>query len=261
MDNSVAHKMSPPSALHAATELPRVIQEIAALGLSASWLKKAPRGDGHGVMVLPGFLSSDNANRALIRFLEFLGYEVAGWGQGTNLGPHLEVVENLQTNFEDLAKRSGGKLSLIGHSLGGIYARELARNFPDQVRQVITLGSPFGEGREYATVTGKWYDKLNPDSDELLSRIEEKRLLAEVPPVPTTSVYTRTDGIVSWELSVQQNGHERSENVEVMGSHCGMALNASVWSLLADRLSQQADNWQPFARNTRWRQLLYPRGV
>lgn len=261
MSHSVDHKMSPPSLLHALTEAPRVIQEIGLLYASDRWLKKAPKGDGHGVMLLPGFLSSDKDNRALIAYLNFLGYQATGWGLDTNLGPHLETVEHLQKNFEQHYESSGGKLTLIGHSLGGVYARELARNFPDMVRQVITLGTPFGEGREHATITAKLYKKLNPESDQVLERIEEKKLLAIVPPVPTSSVYSRTDGIVSWELSVQLKGHEQSENIEVLGSHCGMALNPTVWLLLADRLQQDDGDWRPFSRNEGWRRWLYPRGV
>jgi pimeloyl-ACP methyl ester carboxylesterase len=260
MSNSVAHKISPPNFFHAITEGPRVVHEIALLYASQHWLRKAEKGDGHGVMLLPGFLSSDKDNRALIRYLRFLGYKARGWGMKTNLGPHVEVLEHLQRNFEKLHKDSGAKISLIGHSLGGVYAREIARNFPDQVRQVITLGSPFGEGREYATVTGKLYQRLNPDSDDVIGRIEDKKLLSAVPPVPTTSVYTRSDGIVSWELSVQRNGHAKSENIEVLGSHCGLALNPSVWMLLADRLAQAEDQWRPFTPHG-WRQWVYPRGI
>ena len=138
----------PPSALLALTEAHRAFAEIFSLNITRRALGRiAPQGDGHPVMVLPGFMGGDGYNAALRRYLSKLNYGVHGWGMGRNLGPREGVLEGLEERIHDLAERYEGPVSLVGHSLGGIFARELAREFPDKVRQVISLGSPFGEGR------------------------------------------------------------------------------------------------------------------
>lgn len=243
----------PPHALLALTEAHRAIVEMLSLGLSSKVLDKAPRGDGHPVMILPGFLGADGYNTRLRRYLTRLGYAVHGWGLGRNLGPREGVLEGLQERICSLSDRYGGPVSLVGHSLGGIFARELAREFPDRVRQVISLGSPFGEGRLTASYPSRLFMALNP-IDEL--PVEERNLHV-APPVPTTAIYSRGDGVVNWQTTLQRDGHEYSESIEVRGSHCGMTLNPTVWFLVADRLAQEHGSWQPFQRRS-WAGLLYP---
>jgi pimeloyl-ACP methyl ester carboxylesterase len=252
---AAAPYVPPPSPLLALTELHRVAIEVVSLQLSSSLLERAPKGDGHPVMVLPGFMGSDTYNASLRRFLASLGYAVHGWGLGQNLGPRDGALEKLAERLEDLADRYGSKLSLVGHSLGGIFARELAREFPDRVRQVISLGSPFGVGRRTGSYPARLFARLNPR--ETLT-VEENRLHL-APPVPTTAVYSRGDGIVNWRTSRQSpvHGHVHSENIEVYGSHCGMTLNPTIWYLVADRLAQPELSWRPF-RLRSWSRLLYP---
>ena len=132
----------PPHALLALTEAHRAVVEVVTLGLSRRLLERAPRGDGHPVMVLPGFLGADGYNAGFRRYLTRLGYAVHGWGLGRNLGPREGVLESLEARITFLSERYEGPISLVGHSLGGIFARELARAFPERVRQVISLGSP-----------------------------------------------------------------------------------------------------------------------
>ena len=247
-------KLGAPSLGLALAEGPRAATEAMILLGTRGWLARPPAGDPHGVMVLPGFLGSDSYTRPLRRHLRRIGHEVVGWDQGTNLGPVGLAIGELIGVVEQLAESTGGRISLIGHSLGGIYARELARRFPERVRQVITLGTPFGKGRGQATRAGRLYRSIN--SNRAASPGESG--LAEAPPVPTTSVYSRTDGIVNWRVAVQQEGHARCENIEVLGSHCGMALNASVWYLLADRLSLPVSAWHPF-RPPAAARFFYPR--
>ncbi len=253
MSNGTASQ-SPSRLVYALAEAPRVLHEMAHLSIARRWLHRAPQGDGHGVMLLPGFLGSDKYNRPLLEYLESLGYIAVGWEQGVNTGPAPEVVEGLFRQLQRLHARSGGKVSLIGHSLGGVYAREMAREFPDQVRQVISLGSPIGEHRDSATPTSKLYQRLNPNAGQA----ERRENIVAVPPVPTSAVFSRTDGVVPWTQSIQKNGHRQTENIEVQGSHCGLTVNAAVWYFLAERLAQPEDEWQPVAR-TGWRRLVYPR--
>ena len=245
----------PPGALLALTEAHRAFAEIITLNLTRSQLfRLAPRGDGHPVMVLPGFLGGDGYNSALRRFLTSLNYAVHGWGLGRNLGPRNGVLEQLRERIVYLTDRYDGPVSLVGHSLGGIFARELAREYPDRVRQVISLGSPFGEGRMTASIPARLFIALNPPEELPV----DQDLLHEAPPVPTTAIYSRGDGIVNWQTTVQQNGHTKTQSIQVRGSHCGMTLNPSIWYLVAERLSLPADGWQRFERRS-WRNFFYPR--
>ena len=249
--------MPPPHPLLALTEAHRVALEAAALSLSSRFLDRAPRGDGHPVMVLPGFLGSDGYTASLRRYLTRQGYAAHGWGLGRNLGPRDGVLEGLLERIEFLAGRYERSVSLIGHSLGGIFARELARAVPGRVRQVISLGSPFGEGRWSGSYPSRLFSSLNPPEE--LPVAEDT--LPNAPPVPTTDIYSRGDGIVNWRTARQEPefGHPDTQSIEVRGSHCGMTLNPSVRFLLADRLSQPANAWRPFERRN-WSVLVYPAG-
>jgi pimeloyl-ACP methyl ester carboxylesterase len=185
-------------------------------------LARAPRGDGHPVLVLPGFMASDLSTRPLRRLLGRLGYPTAGWGLGRNVGPTNAVVDGLTRAVDDIASRHDRPLSIVGWSLGGVFGRELARMFPDRIRQVVTLGSPLD--LTYLGALGASPDPL---------------------PVPSTAVYTRSDGIVAWRSTLLQPD-ERSENVEVRGSHCGLGVNPAAVYAVADRLAHPEGSWAPF---------------
>jgi len=164
----------------------RALQELGAFMLLRPWLAAAPRGDGHPVLVLPGLLASDFSTQPLRSFLKAQGYAVHGWKQGRNLGLRPGVEPDMLERVEELYDRHGGrKLSLVGWSLGGIYARQLAKRLPDKVRCVISLGSPF-TGNPKATNAWKVYEFASgqrvEDSDEHIAGP-----LSEPPPVPTTS--------------------------------------------------------------------------
>jgi pimeloyl-ACP methyl ester carboxylesterase len=236
--------LPPPPAWLAITEAQRVALEVLSLSVMKGLLADLPRGDGHPVMVLPGFLGSDTYNGSLRRFLSSLGYAVHGWGLGRNLGPREGTLERLLARFHFLYEQHGEALSLVGHSLGGIFARELAREVPSRVRQVISLGSPFGRGRMSGSYPARLFAALNP-IEELPVEPEALHL---APPVPTTAIYSKGDGIVNWKTAVQQPAYAREpmQNIQVRGSHCGMTLNPTVWYILADRLGQAADRWEPF---------------
>ena len=234
----------PPGLWLALTEIHRAAAEVLSLGLSRRALARlSPVGDGHPVMVLPGFFGSDNYSGALRRFLTGLGYAVHGWGQGMNLGPRDGVTEKLEARLQALAERYQEPVSLVGHSLGGIFARELAREHPEYVRQVISLGSPFGEGRMTASIPSRLFVALNPPDEIEI----DQDLLAEPPPVPTTAIFSRGDGIVNWKTTLQTEGHSRTQSIRVRGSHCGMTMNPAIWYLLAECLSMPAGEWQPFS--------------
>jgi pimeloyl-ACP methyl ester carboxylesterase len=245
----------PPSLLLALTEAHRAALEILCLGVTRRTLNKiAPRGDGHAVMVLPGFMGGDGYNSAFRRFLSGINYAVHGWGMGRNLGPREGVLEGLEKSLHDLAERSAGPVSLVGHSLGGIFARELARVYPEKVRQVISLGSPFGEGRMTASIPARLFTALNPP-DQLPI---DQDTLPFAPPVPTTAIFSKGDGIVNWQTTYQHDGHHaQTQSIRVRGSHCGMTHNPSIWLLVAECLAMDPEHWQPFERHS-WRSLVYP---
>lgn len=230
----------------------RAPMEFVASAAAAPWLLSAPRGDGHPVIVYPGFLATDTSTRPMRRLLRTLGHHVHGWEQGRNVGPRPEVLDRAIGRIQALAQARGRKISLVGWSLGGVYARELAKCVPESIRCVVTLGSPFA-GPPQATNAGRVFGWVNRDHPRISIPAETLRV---APPVPTTSIYSRTDGVVAWQCSVEQAG-ELVENVEVGGSHMGLGVNPFALYALADRLAQPEGNWQPFDRSGR-RRMVYP---
>jgi len=221
--------------------------EFAASVVAAPWLRRLPRGDGHRVLVFPGLASNDLATLPLRAFLKDRGYRATGWKLGLNLGPRAGLVEAARELVREQFEREGEPVSLLGWSLGGVYARELAKEMPDKVRCVITLGSPFSGP---ARATNAWWlfkrvsDHPEPDAAMLAA-------LREPPPVPTTSIYSRSDGIVAWQCSLNPAA-ALAENIQVPASHIGLALNPLALLAIVDRLGQAPGRWQPFdARGAR----------
>ncbi|CAE7455061.1 unnamed protein product [Symbiodinium microadriaticum] len=213
-------------------------------------LGSAPDGDGHPVMVLPGLAAGDWSTGVLRDFLKSKGYRTYSWAQGTNRGLRMGTEEGLLARLAHIQDRNDGrKISLVGWSLGGIFAREIAHMAPDFVRQVITMGSPFGVGPdgEGAGVASQVYNLLN--GEQTVSEIEEERRdrLPEAPPVPTTAIYSVSDGVAAWQVCVQRGG-DQVENIRVPGSHLGLGFNGLALYAVADRLAQEDGDWTPFDR-------------
>ncbi len=207
----------------------------------------SPRGDGHPVIVIPGLGSSDSSTQYLRTFLDSIGYISYKWGLGRNLGPRggMDKLANDLVNRvnEVSAENSGKQISLIGWSLGGIYSREIAKLCPDIIRQVITLGTPFKSISE-GTNVGKIYEILSKDKS--IQNPDILKRLGEPPPVPFTSLYSKTDGVVHWECSLEDEG-PLSQNIEVPGaSHLGLGHNPIAMYLIADRLTHTRDDWIPY---------------
>jgi pimeloyl-ACP methyl ester carboxylesterase len=246
-----------PSALLALTELPRALAEFGSLGLAAPILATAPRGDGHPVLVLPGFVTSDMSTTILRKFLSGLGYEAHAWELGPNLGPKAigQEGEKLVARLKAVHELTGKKVSIVGWSLGGVMARQLSRRAPDAVRQVITLGSPF-TGSPRATNAWRAYQILtghHVDSEDARSQMRESEA---PPPVPSTSIFTREDGVVAWQNCIEPRDAQ-TDNIQVHGSHCGLGVNPAVLYAIADRLAQADGDWHPFERNG-LKALVYP---
>lgn len=244
-----------PSALLIALEL-RAPWELWSVLPSWPVLMRAPAGDGHPVIVFPGLSASDGSTLPIRAYLQNLGYDVSGWHQGYNFGPRAGILDTAMRQVQDTCEATGEQVSLVGWSLGGIYARELAKLLPDHVRGVITLGTPFA-GSHKSTNAWKLYELTSGRS---ISQEAEKFDLPEAPPVPTTSIFSRTDGVVAWHASVQQASrtNKHTENIEVIASHIGLGMNPTAWWVVADRLAQTKGSWQPFQRTGFFQRLLFP---
>jgi hypothetical protein len=246
-----AERLGPPSRLLLMLEM-RAFWELGAFFASIPMLRMMPRGDGHSVLVLPGLMASDTSTRPLRAFLEDRGYASHGWELGRNYGPRSGIEEGMTASLKEIAERSGGKVSVIGWSLGGLYARALAIKAPQAVRQVVTLGSPFtGDPR----ASNAW--RLFEMTSGLSVDDPHWRTVLKGPvQVPTTSIYSRSDGIVTWQCSVERE-RAQAENIEVEGSHCGLGHNPAVLYAIAHRLAQAEGEWQPF-RSVAMHRMLYP---
>jgi pimeloyl-ACP methyl ester carboxylesterase len=231
----------------------RAVLEVAAVLAAYPLLRQAPRGDGHPVLVLPAFMTSDFSTRVLRSFLRDRDYTAHGWKLGLNRGPTPETVAHLVQRLHELRKRYDRRVSVIGWSLGGVYARELARAFPAEVRQVITLATPF-RNLEAVNVPAFVLARRRPHPDEAAFRERLRLPLA----VPLTAIYSRTDGIVSWRSCVAEPGAQ-SESIEVASSHLGIGHHPVVLLTIADRLAQPEAAWQPFRRPAGWRWPFVPR--
>jgi pimeloyl-ACP methyl ester carboxylesterase len=232
----------------------RAFHELGAFLGALPLLSLAPKGDGHPVLVLPGLVASDVSTRPLRSFLKSRGYAVSGWREGRNLGPRDGVQDAMVDLVQELSDQHGRKVSLVGWSLGGLYARQLAKMMPDRVRSVITLGSPFAGGPK-ATNAWRVYELASGRrADEEDARFGGS--LSETPPVPTTAIFSRTDGICAWQGCMETTSSQ-SENIEVESSHCGMGHHPAAVYAVADRLAQPEGKWVPFDRNG-WRSIVYP---
>ncbi|SHF97246.1 esterase/lipase family protein [Geodermatophilus nigrescens] len=225
------------------TEVGRAFGDYGLYLAARPLLSRLPAGDGHPVLVLPGLMADDMSTVTLRRTLRRLGYRVHGWRLGRNIGPTAECVEGMAQRISDLSDRYGRPISLVGQSLGGIFARDLARKTPDSVRQVITLGSPFALQRDDQTRAHKVFERyshLHVERRVLPLETESTPL-----PVPSTSIYSHQDGIVPWQACLDRLS-PTAENVAVYASHLGMAHHPAVIYAVADRLAQREGTWRPF---------------
>lgn len=207
-------------------------------------------GDGHPVILFPG-LGADGMSVSILRtHCQELGYEAFDWGQGFNTGPRGELdawLENLAERLSDTLAKHDQPATLIGWSLGGLYARELGKLLAPKLRQVITIATPFNGGADgngagwLSSVLGGGATSIDP------KWIQRFRI---PPPIRTTSIYSRSDGVVAWETCRHDKRSRLVQDVEVDGSHMGMGWNREVFDVVADRLGQHAGPWRPYVGTT-----------
>lgn len=249
LTDSLLDKMTAPWRLALEARAP---WEHAAMLAAQPLLALTPRGDGHPVLVLPLMFGSDLSTLPLRSFLAGRGYAASAWDLGLNLGPRAGVFDACLARLRTLHKRHERRVSLIGWSLGGLYARALALTVPEAVRTVISVATPISADpspmqlwQTYTRMTGESMGL--PDALEALDRPLS---------VPATSIYSRSDGIVPWQQSIEPAGR-CSESVEVISSHLGMGAHPLCLDIIADRLAQPEGEWRPFER-AGLRSLLYP---
>ncbi len=252
MTNPSAKRISSPSLIKSFTEATRTGLELVAGQIGEKLIhRNTPEARHHPVLIVPGFMAGDWTTIALRNFLVRKGYPAYSWQGGINTGPSEKNLMHLEKRLHTIANyHPDEKVTLIGHSLGGIFAREMAREHPDLINQVITLGSPFAAGphpKSVASVVRHAFSLINGDDHPFL--VDSSLALQSMtpPPVPTTSIYSRGDGIVNWETCLNPDGHNFTENVEIWGSHCGMVANPLAFIVCADRLAiPRQKDWKPF---------------
>lgn len=211
----------------------RAARELIRLPLQAPKLVSGPRGAGQPVMVLPGFGVDDTVMFPLRSFLRSRGYDCFGWGIGRNRGNVDAMLEAISTQ---LVGRPGDDLTvpvaMVGWSLGGVVAREAARDLPELVSRVITFGTPLHGPPD--TIAEKFYgeEESRRISESIVER--NKRPIS----VPVTAIYSRSDGVVQWQDCVDSETPD-VENIEVSSSHLGLNIDPDVWRLITERLAQK----------------------
>ncbi len=240
-----------PHLLHSASEW-RALFEIASLTYLWPTLLAAPHGDGHPVLLLPGFMGDEGSLVALKTFLASRGYAVETWGLGRNVGFQSKHATALEQKVRYLHHKTGRKVSLVGWSLGGVFALYGAHQASECVRGVITLGSPVSvdpEGSKSPDFVRAMYrviaHPMGPNAHVMQPRVKKMREMRP-PPVPMSCLYSISDGVVPAQEATIGGDDALHENIRVQGSHTGLGFNAMVLLVVADRLAQPEGAWQPF---------------
>lgn len=210
--------------------------EFPRLFLSTPALFDVPEGQGRKVIVMPGFGAGDLSTLPLRQYLQLIRYDVTGWMQGSNNGDVLALLNAMKEKTLREADQYGGPVDLIGWSLGGYIAREVARDLPDAVNSVITMGSPVVGGPKYTRVAPV-FAMRGDNMDDIERQVDERY---EVPlKVPVTAIYSKSDGVVAWEACIDPVS-DVVEHVEVNASHLGLGYSADVYRIVARRLAEHA---------------------
>ena len=228
------------------TEILRAFLEYIICIFFRLFYKYKKTGDGHPVLVIPGFMGSGLSTKILRDFINKNGYNAYDWGLDRNLA-NFDHLEFLSIKIEDLFRRHRQKVTLIGWSLGGVYARQLAKEQPDMIRQVITMGAPFNGITE--PNNARWlyeWVKKREGTDEV-----DDEVLADLPnpaPVPTTAIHSKMDGIVPWQVCMEREEDATHQNIRIVGSHLGFGWNPSALKIIVDRLQYDVDNWRHYGK-------------
>ncbi len=249
--------MRPPKLAHTVMELGRVFLEISSSLMLGPLFKALPKGDGHSVMTIPGFMGADGSTAQLRKFLNNRGYKAVPWGLGRNSSEHqgegldkflahrAETEKLIAQRIEQEFEESGRKVTLIGWSLGGLYAVAMAHQYPQMIRQVITLGTPYGDPRGTAlySVMDRMYDNAESVDEASLRRWIDHTYRGGQLKVPVLALYSETDGIVGAGIARCEADPRYVTNMKVMASHIGFPFNPLVFAVIANHLVPKAQRW------------------
>jgi pimeloyl-ACP methyl ester carboxylesterase len=239
----------PPRAAHTLLEL-RAALELAVLPQSLPFLLRAPRGDGHPVLLVPGFLSREFPLAAMQAFLRNRGYAVETWGFGRNVGLQGKHLAALEQKVRYLRHKHQRKVSIVGWSLGGTFALYCAHHAPECVRGIVTLGSPVNVGPEGShsppMVNALYRLFAHPQGPAAHAMQRRVKVMQGRPPMPMSCLYSTSDGVVPRHQATFDGDPLLHENIRVPGSHCGLGFNAIVLWIVADRLAQPEGQWRPY---------------
>ena len=230
----------------------RALFEMAALPFAWPWLSMAPRGDGHPVLLLPGFMGGERTLIGLETYLRNRGYQVQTWGLGRNIGFRPGHASAIEQKIRYMHHQSGRMVSLVGWSLGGVFALYGAHKATDSVRNVITLGSPLSVDasgsaippllkalyRVVAHPLGSPAHTMQPRAKYIRERLP--------PAVPMSCLYSLSDGVVPPQEATIDGDPAIHENIRIAGSHTGLGFNPLVLWIVAERLAQAESQWQPY---------------
>ena len=247
--------LRPPRLRHSVMELGRVILEMGSTAMLGPLLRTLPDGDGHSIMTLPGFMGADGSMSQLRKFLNQRGYNAIPWGLGRNaaevrsqnIDDFLDHRAETEDVIADLVEKefnaTGRKVTLIGWSLGGLYAVALAHRCPQWVRQAITLGTPYGDPRGTAlySVMGNLYN--NEVDDAALERWVAHTYSGGELRVPVLALHSESDGIVGAGIAKCQGDPRYVTNIAVMASHVGFPFNPLVFAVIANHLVEPQHRW------------------
>lgn len=229
--------LKPPSKFSTLKEMRAPLEWLLALG-NRKKLRHAPAGDGRLVVLVPGYGADEWSMRPLKKFLQRLHYRTFDWGHGRNRGHVNRDTGLLAQRVSELVEQHGGQaVTLIGWSLGGVLAREVARLHPSWVNAIITLGTPLIGGPKYTVVANKYARSMDLDLDAYEAEIHAINALGIEQPL--TVIYSQSDGVVGWRASVDTY-NAQARNIEVSCSHLGMGVHAEVWQIIAETLAEQS---------------------
>ncbi|MBE9540440.1 MAG: hypothetical protein IMF06_15255 [Proteobacteria bacterium] len=250
--------LTPPKLSHSIMELGRVFLEMGSSALLGPLFKTLPEGDGHSIMTIPGFMGADGSTSLLRRFLKNRGYKAIPWGLGQNasvaqgeqgldkfLAERAQTEKLISQRIEQEFEETGRKLTLIGWSLGGLYAVALAHQYPQWIRQVITLGTPYGDPRGTAlyAVMGRMYDNGDAVDEASLARWVAHTYRGGDLRVPILVLYSESDGIVGAGIAKCAADPRYVTNMAVMASHVGFPFNPLVFAVIANHLVPPEQRW------------------
>lgn len=204
-------------------------------------LTQVSKGDGRILVLVPGYGADQWSMRPLKKFLTAINYQVFDWGHGRNRGHVKGGTDLLAETVKKISKTHDNAVTVIGWSLGGVLAREVARLHPEFVEEVITMGTPLIGGPKYTVAADKYAKSMNINLDEYEAEIHA--INSQGIKQPVTVIYSKSDGVVGWRASVDRY-NEQACNIEVACSHLGMGVNSEVWKIIAEKLADSNDRAQ-----------------